>query len=415
MPELGAAGAVSVLSTWLLTYVLHSTVVVGAVWVLVRTGRVRRPTTQDLLWKVALVAALATASVAVLGPARLGSRALTVDVRSAARDGGVAWESALPPGQDVQRVRIRAVEPSPACREALAGVPTAPSRGLAAVRRACGARSGIGWRGLLVAVWLLGAGGLLLRALVVRREVRGALRGAYPAPDDIRAAARRLSPPGRRPVEVVVSPSMDAPCVVGGRVVLPVRCALDLTPDQIQAVVAHEVAHLLRRDPAWISVGDLVCRALWMQPLNRLALRGLRESAELVCDDWAVDRTRRPMELASSIARVAEWIHPGRRMPAPALAHLAQLARGPGRVLSTRVRRVLTPGASRRAAPRLHRLLLATLVVAPTFALPAVPRGATVFAVFVRQGTAAQGSPAFLEMRTEDVVVMVRETARTDS
>jgi beta-lactamase regulating signal transducer with metallopeptidase domain len=216
-------------------------------------------------------------------------------------------------------------------------------------------------------------------------------------------------------VEVLVSRSTDAPCVVGGHIVLPARCVRDLTPDQIHAVLAHEVAHLVRRDPAWIAFGDLICRALWLQPLNRLALEGLRASAELACDDWAVGRTRHPLELARSIAKVAEWIHPRRSAPAPALGQFVHLAQGEGRILSERVRRIVTQGAVRSVAPRPLRLLLAVLVVAPTLAVPAVPRTAAVYAVFIREEAVEEGSTPSTEMRAADVVVLVRGAPPGDS
>ena len=406
MPDLAGFGGVAAASTWLLTYLLHSTVVIAAVWCLVGTGRVRRPTTLDLLWKVALVAALATTSLAVLRPTRVISRQLAVEVRAAARDGSLAWRNAGA-GPGLLRIGATARAPSPACRLAMDRLRADARAGTTALRDACRVRGGIPWRAYLVGVWLLGAAGLLTRSFLARLGLRRSLRDAYPAAEGPRLDARRLLPPTRRPVEVLVSRSTDAPCVVGGHIVLPARCVRDLTPDQIRAVLAHEVAHLVRRDPAWIEFGDLVCRALWLQPLHRLALERLRASAELACDDWAVDRTRHPLELARSIAKVAEWIHPRRGVPAPALGHLVHLARGEGRVLSERVRRIVTRGAVRSAAPRPLRLLLAALVVAPTLAVPAVPRTAAVYAVFIREEAGEGGSTPSTEMRAEDVVVLV--------
>jgi len=426
MPDLVARGLVSAASTWLLTYLLHSTVVVGVVWALARAGWVRRPTTLDLLWKVALVATLATASWASVRPFRVVSREVAVEIRELAGPGRLSWEGGGAAGPDVVRVQALAVDPSPACREALGRLRADPGAGATHVRRACQASTGSigsfgsfgsfgvmgvsGWRGLLLAVWLLGAGWLLGRAVLVRRSLGRILRDARPAPEAMVREARSLLPRSRRPVDVLVSPWADAPCVVGRRVVLPVRCARDLTPDQIRAVLAHEVAHVRRRDPAWIAFGDLLGRALWLQPLNRLALEGLRESAELACDDWAVDRAH-PLELARSIARVAEWVHPGHGVDVPALAHLAPLARGEGRILSGRVRRILTSGAARRPAPRLLRLALAALVVAPALAMPPVPRGDAVYAVFLRREVGQDGPAALVApgvMHGDDVAPRVR-------
>jgi hypothetical protein len=114
--------------------------------------------------------------------------------------------------------------------------------------------------------------------------------------------------------------------------------------------------------------------------------------------------------LAHSIARVAEWIRPGDRAPVPTLAHLAPLAHGEGRILSGRVRRILTPGAERRPTPWFLRLVLAVLVVAPTAALPAVPRASEVYAIFLRRDVRGEGPDRTPEVRFDGAVVMVRRT-----
>src|SRR5437867_12882986 len=47
---------------WLLTYLIHSTVLLGLVWLVTRRRRLE-PAVSDLLWKVALLAALVTGTI----------------------------------------------------------------------------------------------------------------------------------------------------------------------------------------------------------------------------------------------------------------------------------------------------------------------------------------------------------------
>ena len=47
---------------WLLTYALHSTVLLGAVWLLTSRGLVRSHHLRELFWKAALVGGLLTAT-----------------------------------------------------------------------------------------------------------------------------------------------------------------------------------------------------------------------------------------------------------------------------------------------------------------------------------------------------------------
>ena len=72
-------------------------------------------------------------------------------------------------------------------------------------------------------------------------------------------------------------------------------------------MLAHELAHLVRRDPQWLVLACLVERAFFFQPLNRLASRGIMESAEYLADDWAAHRSGH-VPLARCLVKVAEWI-----------------------------------------------------------------------------------------------------------
>src|SRR5438093_7403620 len=52
----------SSLLAWLLTYLIHSTVLLGLAWVVTRRWRLE-PAASDLLWKVALLAGLVTGTI----------------------------------------------------------------------------------------------------------------------------------------------------------------------------------------------------------------------------------------------------------------------------------------------------------------------------------------------------------------
>src|SRR2546422_4825221 len=52
----------SSLLAWLLTYLIHSTALLGLAWLVTRLGRLE-PAASDLLWKVALLASLVTGTI----------------------------------------------------------------------------------------------------------------------------------------------------------------------------------------------------------------------------------------------------------------------------------------------------------------------------------------------------------------
>jgi hypothetical protein len=103
----------------------------------------------------------------------------------------------------------------------------------------------------------------------------------------------------------------------------------------------RQLAHLSRHDPAWLLLARILECVLFFQPLNVLARRQLQEIAELRCDDWAVERTGRPVALARCLTQVAEW---GLEKPYP-LAALSMA--GSGSQLGQRVRRLLDRGYPR--------------------------------------------------------------------
>lgn len=73
---------------------------------------------------------------------------------------------------------------------------------------------------------------------------------------------------------------------------------------ELEAVLAHEMEHVARRDylVVWLS---LVLRdAFFYLPTCHIAYRQLQHEKELACDDMTVRVTRRPLALASALAKV---------------------------------------------------------------------------------------------------------------
>jgi beta-lactamase regulating signal transducer with metallopeptidase domain len=151
-------------------------------------------------------------------------------------------------------------------------------------------------------------------------------------------------------VRLYSAPRIDAPITLGfaePAICLPPRAEIELQRDELEALLAHELAHALRRDPAWLCACRAIEVVLFFQPLNRLARARLADEAEFLCDDWAVRNTRERLPLASCLTEIASWIVArDRELPVPAMA-----ARGSR--LELRVRRLLDSEEDERAsAPR---------------------------------------------------------------
>ena len=116
-----------------------------------------------------------------------------------------------------------------------------------------------------------------------------------------------LSPPrrGARGQESITEPFACG--LFRWTIVLPDGIEQRLSSSEMRALLAHEVAHLVRRDPWWQWIGELLCTCLAFQPLNFLARWRWQQAAELLCDDWAVERRVSATSLASCLTKIAEW------------------------------------------------------------------------------------------------------------
>jgi len=77
---------------------------------------------------------------------------------------------------------------------------------------------------------------------------------------------------------------IDSPFAIGQYIVLPSWARLQWSRAQLQAALAHEFAHLQRRDPRWRRIIAIWQSLLWFVPLTHLARRRIEECAELACD-----------------------------------------------------------------------------------------------------------------------------------
>ncbi len=102
----------------------------------------------------------------------------------------------------------------------------------------------------------------------------------------------------------------DVPPLAWGRdrVVLPRMLYERLSPAELALIVAHERAHLTRRDTLWFPALSLIDAVLWFNPFVRRQTGRCRIAAELACD--AAVTTAQPAvreAYAELILRVLRW------------------------------------------------------------------------------------------------------------
>jgi len=189
------------------------------------------------------------------------------------------------------------------------GVAAAPTRSGATIGGTGGPRRGWSLAALLLAVWgtgvLLLFGRILAGALATRRIARRAqpltspdwTRPLYDAADIM-----ELSDSPR----LLLSDEVQLPFTAGllrPTVVLP-RAAADWDEDRRRVVLAHELAHVRRRDLVTHLVGRVACALYWFHPLVWLAARRARAEGERACDDLVLATGARASAYADHLLQI---------------------------------------------------------------------------------------------------------------
>jgi Zn-dependent protease with chaperone function len=108
---------------------------------------------------------------------------------------------------------------------------------------------------------------------------------------------------------------------------------------ELEAVLAHELAHAARHDYLVIWLATMLRDAFCYLPTSWAAYRQLHQEKESACDDVAVSVTRRPLGLASALAKV--W----HQTLGDSVPGVAQPLVEPGETLEVRITRLLdAPG-----------------------------------------------------------------------
>ncbi len=108
----------------------------------------------------------------------------------------------------------------------------------------------------------------------------------------------------RMAIPVLESARIHVPMVVGvmkQTLLLPVGFFTALPPQYIKAILAHEAAHLLRRDSLVNLLQSLVEVLFFYHPAIWWISSQIRVEREYCCDDFAVQQCGQPMDLARAL------------------------------------------------------------------------------------------------------------------
>jgi beta-lactamase regulating signal transducer with metallopeptidase domain len=150
--------------------------------------------------------------------------------------------------------------------------------------------------------WIVGASallawtafGLLMVGLLVRRGTRS----------DTAEEIGREAAPG---IRILVCPKLRVPAMAGiirPSILLPAE-ALLWDRRRLRMVIAHEAAHIRRRDWLWQLLAQSAWAIHFFNPLAWMALKQLRKESEIACDDFVLGLGFEPASYAHALLDIA--------------------------------------------------------------------------------------------------------------
>ena len=273
----------------------------------------------QFVWQGAAIGALSALALAAL-------RRSAADVRYVVATIGLSMMLTMPVVGAVQswRVldRVEAARRSELSGSASPGAPRMPIVAEGSTREqpvaraepssAASTRRLDSWIPVLLLSWFCGVALLTLRLAsgwVWLQRVKS--NGTSPVPPALEARAERVRRRLHisRGVRLLESTRLDVPTVIGWLkpvVLLPVSAMSALAPAQLEAIIAHEFAHIRRHDYLVNLLQTLVETLLFYHPAVWWLSRQIRIERENCCDDLAVSLCGDPVTYARALADLEE-------------------------------------------------------------------------------------------------------------
>ncbi|HEX4038617.1 MAG TPA: M56 family metallopeptidase [Acidobacteriaceae bacterium] len=213
---------------------------------------------------------------------------------------------------------------------------------------------------IVAVLWIAGSLVVLSRWTMQWRRLAIKLRNARPATDGLEfSVLRRLQALQniRCPIELSISDTSLEPGVLGllnPTLVWPCGISERLSEAQIEMIIAHELAHVRRRDNLTAALHMLVAAIFWFHPIVWWLQSRLLAEREHACDDAVLMLVSKPEVYAESILRACQF---SMELPLTCVSGIT------GSELKQRVRRIVSDDPV-RSLTQSCKFLLAGLTVA---------------------------------------------------
>ena len=237
----------------------------------------------------------------------------------------------------------------------------------------------------MISAWLIGVLLLSLRLVtgwLYTQRLRK--RGTRPLTESWQAVLRRLCEQLRiaRPVRLCESVWVQVPTAIGWLrpvILLPASALAGLTPQQLESIIVHELAHIRRYDYLINLLQAVIETLFFYHPAVWWVSRQIRQERESCCDDLAVAVCGDALVYARALVEMEQL-----RADVPQLAVAAN-----GGLLMNRIHRLV--GVQAQATNRFTGLLASVIVVTAVVSLAI---GAPMLLPSPRTSAAQQIEPA---------------------
>jgi beta-lactamase regulating signal transducer with metallopeptidase domain len=221
--------------------------------------------------------------------------------------------------------------------------------------------------------WLIGVFALSMRSLGgwwYLRRLR--LASTIEAPSAVCAAFQRISATLglSRVITLRLSDAIDSPMTMGtlrAIVLLPLSAITLLGPDELEVVLAHELAHVRRADFFWNILQTIAETLFFFHPAVWWISSRIRQERELCCDDLALRVCPNPIVYAHALVHLEEHRSRHLRLAMALDGHQSHAT------LLTRIARILGEPMTRIPSRRLRPFSLAAACAGLVVILLPVP------------------------------------------
>lgn len=167
--------------------------------------------------------------------------------------------------------------------------------------------------GIIITFWFIGILFLLIQYMFALREIRtirnSSISNKNPLLLNILTKIKNHTGDNYN-IRLIESKLVSVPSVIGiikPIIIFPAGMVGNLSPEQVEMILAHEYAHIKRLDPLFKQFQSLIEILFFYNPFVWLISQEINSEREKCCDDFAISTFNNPTALSKAIKNLAEF------------------------------------------------------------------------------------------------------------